>query len=108
MFRDLSALVQKHPEIKVVTFNSEGIFTNAPVDTAAVKAFVASRNDMNYPIFIDTHRVAVNCTCHIVRRGPSFLVSQFSACFPDKTCLVDRLLLFPEPSFLGGEDKEGS
>ncbi|PIL35755.1 hypothetical protein GSI_02485 [Ganoderma sinense ZZ0214-1] len=60
VFRDLSALVQSHPEIKVITFNSEGIFTNASVDIAAVKAFVASRNDMNYPIFIDTHRVAVN------------------------------------------------
>ncbi|TBU55307.1 hypothetical protein BD310DRAFT_933998 [Dichomitus squalens] len=60
VFRDLSTLAQTRPEIKVITFNSEGIFTNAPIDVAAVKAFVASRDDMKYPIFIDTHRVAVN------------------------------------------------
>ncbi|KAI0710081.1 hypothetical protein C8Q76DRAFT_695205 [Earliella scabrosa] len=60
VFRDLSQLAQTRPEIKVITFNSEGIYSHAPTDVAAVKAFVAGRDDMNYPIYIDTHRVAVN------------------------------------------------
>ncbi|RDX57532.1 hypothetical protein OH76DRAFT_1395361 [Lentinus brumalis] len=60
VFRDLSTLAQTRPDIKVITFNSEGIFTNAPIDVTAVKAFIAARDDMNYPIYIDTHRVAVS------------------------------------------------
>ncbi|KAI0329066.1 hypothetical protein GY45DRAFT_1362260 [Cubamyces sp. BRFM 1775] len=60
VFRDLSAIARSHPEIKIITFNSEGIFTNAPIDAAAVRRFVAQRDDMDYPVFIDTHRVAVN------------------------------------------------
>ncbi|KAH9945284.1 uncharacterized protein BXZ73DRAFT_37922 [Epithele typhae] len=60
VFDDLSRIAQTRPEIKVITFNSETIFTNAPVDVGFVKNFVASRTDMKYPIFIDTHRVAVN------------------------------------------------
>ena len=63
VFRDLSTLAHTRPDIKVITFNSEGIFTNAPIDVAAVKAFIAARDDMNYPIYIDTQRVAVNCRC---------------------------------------------
>ena len=63
VFRDLSTLATTRQDIKVITFNSEGIFTNTPIDVAAVKAFVAARNDMKYPIFIDTHRVAVNGAC---------------------------------------------
>ena len=63
VFRDLSQLAQTRPEIKVITFNSEGIYSHAPTDVAAVKAFVAGRDDMNYPIYIDTHRVAVNGAC---------------------------------------------
>ncbi|KAI0671556.1 hypothetical protein C8Q78DRAFT_1029522 [Trametes maxima] len=60
VFRDLSAIARTHPNIKVVAFNSEGIFTNAPIDVAAVRKFVARRDDMDYPIYVDTHRVAVN------------------------------------------------
>ncbi|KAI0787890.1 hypothetical protein C8Q74DRAFT_641310 [Fomes fomentarius] len=59
VFHELSTLAQTRPEIKVITFNAEGIFTNAPINVAAVKAFIAGRDDMNYPIYIDTHRVAV-------------------------------------------------
>ena len=36
--------------------NPERIYSHAPTDIAAVKAFVAGRDDMNYPIYIDTHR----------------------------------------------------
>ncbi|KAI0768100.1 hypothetical protein BD413DRAFT_138742 [Trametes elegans] len=65
VFRDLSAIARTHaPDVKVVAFNSEGIFTNAPIDTAAVRRFIARRDDMEYPIFIDTHRVAVNSIFH--------------------------------------------
>ena len=60
VFDDLSKIAQTRPEIKVITFNSETIFTNAPIDVGFVKGFVAARNDMKYPIYIDTHRVAVN------------------------------------------------
>ncbi|KAI9000534.1 hypothetical protein BD414DRAFT_471925 [Trametes punicea] len=60
VFRDLSALARTRSDIKIITFNSEGIFTNAPIDVAAVKRFVTRRDDMDYPVYIDTHRVAVN------------------------------------------------
>ncbi|KAI0360096.1 hypothetical protein OH77DRAFT_1419486 [Trametes cingulata] len=60
VFRDLSTIARTRSEIKIVTFNSEGIFTQAPIDVAAVKKFIARRDDMDYPIYIDTHRVAVN------------------------------------------------
>ena len=79
VFRDLSAIARSHPEIKIITFNSEGIFTNAPIDAPAVKRFVARRDDMDYPVFIDTHRVAVNCTwCPFLvpgSRTPSWAVA---------------------------------
>ncbi|KAI0925919.1 hypothetical protein AcV5_008522 [Taiwanofungus camphoratus] len=51
--------VAKNPSIKVVTFNHEGIFTKADIDRTVVKKFINSRNDMNYPIYIDTNRIAV-------------------------------------------------
>ncbi|CDO70876.1 hypothetical protein BN946_scf184804.g8 [Trametes cinnabarina] len=60
VFRDLSALARTRSDIKIITFNSEGIFTNAPIDVAAVKRFVSRRDDMDYPVYIDTQRVAVN------------------------------------------------
>ncbi|OSD06365.1 hypothetical protein PYCCODRAFT_1431369 [Trametes coccinea BRFM310] len=60
VFRDLSALARTRPDIKIITFNSEGIFTNAAIDVAAVKRFVSKRDDMDYPVYIDTQRVAVN------------------------------------------------
>lgn len=61
VFRDLAVLARTRPDVKVVAFNAEGIFTHAPIDVAAVRRFVARRDDMDYPIYIDTHRVAVNC-----------------------------------------------
>ncbi|KAL1949266.1 hypothetical protein VTO73DRAFT_8147 [Trametes versicolor] len=60
VFRDLAVLARTRPDVKVVAFNAEGIFTHAPIDVAAVRRFVARRDDMDYPIYIDTHRVAVN------------------------------------------------
>lgn len=62
VFEELSKIAQTRPEIKVITFNSETIFTNAPIDVGFVKGFVAARGDMNYPIYIDTQRIAVNGT----------------------------------------------
>ena len=50
-------------KVKVVSFADEGIFNNKPTDVGAMKAFVFGRTDMNYPIYIDTHRVAVNGAC---------------------------------------------
>ena len=44
----------------MVTFADEGIFNNAPTDVAALKNFIFARTDMNYPIFVDTNRVAYN------------------------------------------------
>ncbi|KAH9926837.1 hypothetical protein B0H21DRAFT_764008 [Amylocystis lapponica] len=55
----LSDAAAKYPEIKVITFNHEGIFTKAEIDTAVVRNFVSRRDDMNYPLYIDINRVAV-------------------------------------------------
>lgn len=42
-----------------VVFNHEGIFTKADINRVVVKNFVDSRGDMNYPIYIDSQRVAI-------------------------------------------------
>ncbi|CCM04985.1 uncharacterized protein FIBRA_07183 [Fibroporia radiculosa] len=55
----LSNIVATEPDVKVITFNHEGIFTKAEIDRAVVKNFIDSRNDMDYPIYIDSERVAV-------------------------------------------------
>ena len=47
------------PDVKVITFNHEGIFNKTEIDRSVVKTFVDGRNDMDYPIYIDSHRVAV-------------------------------------------------
>lgn len=60
MFRELSNLERTRPDIKIIAFNAEGIFTNAPIDVRAVREFMAGRDDMEYTIYIDTHRIAVN------------------------------------------------
>ena len=70
VFEELTRIVQTRPEIKVITFNSETIFTNGAIDVNFVKGFVAARNDMEFPIYIDTHRVAVNGTWCPARLPP--------------------------------------
>ncbi|KAH9928667.1 uncharacterized protein B0H18DRAFT_1084408 [Fomitopsis serialis] len=55
-----SALINAtKPDVKVITFNHEGIFNK----TAIVGP---SRSDMDYPIYIDSHRVAVQGIVFII------------------------------------------
>ena len=49
--------------MKVISFNHEGIFNNAETNITAVKNFVLSRPDMNFPVFVDVRRVAINGAC---------------------------------------------
>ena len=62
MFQHLSEVAANERAVKVVTFADEGIFNNTPTDVAALKNFIFARTDMNYPIYVDTHRVAYNGT----------------------------------------------
>jgi len=55
----LSDAAAQYPEIKIITFNHEGIFTRAEIDKSVVQDFVSDRDDMNYPIYIDINCVAV-------------------------------------------------
>lgn len=56
---DILSDIAKKPDVKVITFNHEGIFTKADINRTVVKGFVDSRGDMNYPIYIDSQRVAI-------------------------------------------------
>lgn len=58
---DILSDIAKKPDVKVITFNHEGIFTKADINRTVVKGFVDSRGDMNYPIYIDSQRVAIRC-----------------------------------------------
>ncbi|KZT73109.1 hypothetical protein DAEQUDRAFT_722228 [Daedalea quercina L-15889] len=55
----LSRINATKPDVKVITFNHEGIFNKTAIDRPIVKNFIDGRSDMNYPIYIDSHRVAV-------------------------------------------------
>ncbi|KAI0734247.1 hypothetical protein C8Q72DRAFT_923633, partial [Fomitopsis betulina] len=55
----LSRVNATKTDVKVITFNHEGIFNKTEIDRSVVKTFVNSRNDMDYPVYIDSHRIAV-------------------------------------------------
>ncbi|TFY61954.1 hypothetical protein EVJ58_g4182 [Rhodofomes roseus] len=55
----LSRISATKPDAKVITFNHEGIFNKTEIDRSIVQNFIDGRGDMNYPIYIDSHRVAV-------------------------------------------------
>ncbi|OCH95437.1 hypothetical protein OBBRIDRAFT_788327 [Obba rivulosa] len=57
--KHLSELAITQPDVKLITFNHEGIFSNASANVAAVKQFVKDRDDMIYPIYIDVNRIAI-------------------------------------------------
>ena len=52
--------IASKPGIKVITFNHEGIFNNTETNIPALKDFVLSRNNMNYPIYVDVNRLAID------------------------------------------------
>jgi len=59
-FRQFSNLAETYDaSVLMAGINSEEVFSNDPIDTAAVYSFVQKRGDMNYPIVIDVDRVAV-------------------------------------------------
>lgn len=62
VFQHLSEIATQERSVKVISFADEGIFNNKATDIAAMKTFVFSRTDMNYPIYIDSHHVAYNGT----------------------------------------------
>ncbi|KZT07685.1 uncharacterized protein LAESUDRAFT_724671 [Laetiporus sulphureus 93-53] len=55
----LSKVSATMPDVKVISFDHEGIFTKAEIDRTVVKKFVSGRKDMEYPTYIDSKRVAV-------------------------------------------------
>ncbi|KAL4252553.1 hypothetical protein ABKN59_005021 [Abortiporus biennis] len=60
VFDHLSEINETKPEVKVITFNNEGIFSNIPTDIHALKYFIARKNNLNYPIFVDEKRIAID------------------------------------------------
>ncbi|KAJ3554544.1 hypothetical protein NM688_g3053 [Phlebia brevispora] len=59
VFPHLSNIANR-PGMKVISYNHEGIFNNTETNIPAVKNFVLSRQDMNFPIFVDVKRLAIN------------------------------------------------
>ena len=59
VFSHLSDIASR-PGIKVITYDHEGIFNNAETNISELKQFVLSRSNMNYPIYVDVKRVAIN------------------------------------------------
>ena len=58
----MSELAAQERRVKVLAFADEGIFNNTPTDVSALKNFVFARQDMNYPVYIDSSHVAYNGT----------------------------------------------
>lgn len=57
--KHLSELVAIYPDVKLITFCHEGIFSNANANAGGIRQFVKTRTDMNYPIYVDIQRVAI-------------------------------------------------
>ncbi|PCH42305.1 hypothetical protein WOLCODRAFT_152330 [Wolfiporia cocos MD-104 SS10] len=55
----LSKINASKPDVKLITFNHEGIFNKTDIDRSIVDDFVSGRDDMDYPVYIDMKRVAV-------------------------------------------------
>lgn len=65
----LSNVSATMPDVKVISFDHEGIFTKAETDRAVVKKFVDGRQDIEYPTYIDSKRVAVQGSALSVSEG---------------------------------------
>lgn len=59
VFGHLSKIAEK-PGVKLISFNHEGIFTQAETDVPALRGFVAKQRNLKYPIFVDAKRIAIN------------------------------------------------
>lgn len=60
VFDHLSEIALNQPDVKVITFNHEGIFSQAATDIEALKAFIKMKGNLQYPIFVDINRIAIN------------------------------------------------
>ncbi|KAI0078789.1 hypothetical protein K474DRAFT_1706183 [Panus rudis PR-1116 ss-1] len=60
VFDHLSDIALNEKDVQVITFNHEGIFSQADTDIAAVKSFVETKGNLRYPIFVDVRRTAIN------------------------------------------------
>jgi hypothetical protein len=60
VFSYLSHIAANRTNVKIISFANEGIFNGAETNIPALRAFIFARNDMNYPIYIDTNWVAFN------------------------------------------------
>lgn len=60
VFDHLSEIERHQPDVKVITFNHEGIFSQAATDIDALKAFISMKGNLKYPIYVDVNRTAIN------------------------------------------------
>ena len=60
VFDHLSEIELHQPDVKVITFNHEGIFSQAATDVDALKAFISMKGNLRYPIYVDVNRTAIN------------------------------------------------
>jgi len=59
VFQHLSEMAA-HPGVKVLTYNHEGIFNQSDTDIEALKSFIQEQGNINYPVFVDVNRVAID------------------------------------------------
>lgn len=59
MFGHLSQIATNR-DVKVLTYNHEGIFNQSETDVEALKTFIQEQGNMDYPIFVDVNRVAID------------------------------------------------
>ncbi|KAI0682846.1 hypothetical protein BC835DRAFT_1297788 [Cytidiella melzeri] len=60
VFPHLTEIAATQLNTKIISFANEGIFNGADTDVSALEAFIYARNDMEYPIYVDSQRVAFN------------------------------------------------
>lgn len=57
--------IATNPNVKVLTFNHEGIFNQDDTDIEALKGFIQQSGNLRYPILVDANRVAINGMSHL-------------------------------------------
>ncbi|TCD70190.1 hypothetical protein EIP91_004369 [Steccherinum ochraceum] len=52
--------IATNPDVKVLTYNHEGIFNQSETDVEALKTFIQEQGNLHYPVFVDVNRVAID------------------------------------------------
>ncbi|KAJ3491755.1 hypothetical protein NLI96_g442 [Meripilus lineatus] len=60
IFGHLSETAVTYPDVKVITFDNEGIFNGTKSNVDEVRRFIARRTDMKYPVLVDVHHTATD------------------------------------------------